>query len=166
MPAATQASRSPGIALPVSATMGTRAPSGFRRADRARGGEAVHHRHLAVHEDQVELGIGSRGQHAFVAVRCGGDVEAEHVEHGARHFLVHRVVFHHERAAARAGHGQRANARALRGIDGRRRNEIDGAQRFHQARALTPVGGVASASGGISAMTSTLARARRRRAAR
>ena len=28
MPAATQASRSPGIALPVSATMGTRAPCG------------------------------------------------------------------------------------------------------------------------------------------
>ena len=61
MPAATQASRSPGIALPVSATMGTRAPCRFRGANRARGGQAIHHRHLAVHEDEVEVGIGGRG---------------------------------------------------------------------------------------------------------
>jgi len=65
--------------------------------------------------------------HAFLPVRCRGDVEAQHVEHRACHFLVHRVVFHHERPTTRAGRRQHTDSRAQRRVDrGRRHYEIGG----------------------------------------
>ena len=42
---------------------------------------------------------GGRGD-TFPAIRCGHHIEAQHVEHGARHFLVDRIVLDHQRAAA------------------------------------------------------------------
>jgi hypothetical protein len=85
-------------------------------------------------------------------------MEAQHVEHGARHFLIHRVVFHHE-VRVRANHFAAGARRAWlsavsQGFDAAMRSEMHSG--FTRLR-FTPAGGVASASGGMSAMTSTQA---------
>ncbi len=63
MPAARQRSRSPGIALAVSATIGVRRPfSPLRAARMARvASKPSMHRHLAIHQHEVEARGRQRG---------------------------------------------------------------------------------------------------------
>jgi len=60
IPAATQASRSPGIALPVSAAMGTRVPGASAAPISRAAASPVHHGHQGIHQDQHEVGVRGR----------------------------------------------------------------------------------------------------------
>ncbi len=94
MPCWRQCSRSPVRALAVRAMIGVRGfpELSFELPDQPGCGEAVHHRHLAVHEDRIETSLADRGRqphcrrgmnrsHAHALERRGGDEG------------VHRVVF-------------------------------------------------------------------------
>ena len=97
MPAARQASRSPASALAVSATDARRLEfaGDFALAQLARGDEAVHDRHLAVHEHHVELLLFQRIQR-FDAVAGVHGVAAEPLQHLERERAVDHVVLDQE----------------------------------------------------------------------
>ena len=73
----------------------------FMAADFRRGGKAVHHGHLAVHQDQIEI-LGLRRLQGFFAVVRAHHVQAQAVEHGQRHFHVDWIVLGQQHAAALA----------------------------------------------------------------
>ena len=65
--------------------------------DQAGGGVAVHDRHLAVHEDQVEAPL-AHEVHSLGAVVCYGHAAAGALQHRGRDVLVHIVVLHQQDA--------------------------------------------------------------------
>jgi hypothetical protein len=82
---------------PVTITIGTRAPADA--ADRAAGGEAVHARHLDVHQDQVGRMLAASSD-GLRAVRGLDAVQADllqHLEHQEAH---HRIVVGDQHDAA------------------------------------------------------------------
>ena len=91
------------------ATIGRAAAAPFHLADLRGGGEAVHLRHLAVHEHRVVAGARHR-LHRFAPVV--GDVHsvAQLLEDPHRHLLVHLVVLGHEHAG---GEGRAGLAQAV-----------------------------------------------------
>ena len=93
MPAARQRSRSPCMAWAVMAMMGMairdRRTCGL--ADLAGGLEAVHHRHLHVHQHQV-VRDGLERLEGLGAVGHGLGAQAQFLEHAQRHLLVGDIV--------------------------------------------------------------------------
>jgi hypothetical protein len=71
---------------------------GLAGADLPRGAEAVHHRHLAVHEDQVEALLRERA-HPLGAVRDGAHLAAQRLEQHHGHAAVDLVVLAQQHAA-------------------------------------------------------------------
>ena len=93
MPAARQASRSPASALAVSATtrVGSSFFCDFALTQLARGDEAVHDRHLAVHEHHVEVLLLERVQRLDAVAGVHG-VAAQPLQHLERQRAVDHVV--------------------------------------------------------------------------
>ncbi|MCY1528860.1 hypothetical protein D9M68_639810 [compost metagenome] len=80
------------------------------RAQGAAGGEAVHHRHLAVQQHRVD-GLAADLLDRFGAVVGSAHAIAELEQHAAGHQLVDGVVFHHQhRALFRPAQGLAAGA--------------------------------------------------------
>ena len=91
-------------------------PAAARRLvgpDHAGGGEAVHHRHLAVHEDEVVAPVPAR-RHASRAVFHDLDPAAQASSACARHVLVHRVVLGDQDGGVEAPCASRAGAHSTR----------------------------------------------------
>ena len=88
----------------------------FPGADGARGGVAIHHRHLAVHQHEVK----AAALHGLIGeCTVGDDLElaANGFEHVARHHLVDAVVFGQQHARTQGGqHGPGAGGRGGRAI--------------------------------------------------
>ena len=75
-----------------------RAPlAGFFRSDAPRCRQAVHNRHLAVHQNNV-VGIAARERNGLKAIRCDVNATAEACQKLSRHFDVDGVVFGEENA--------------------------------------------------------------------
>ena len=93
MPASRHFWRSPAMALAVMATIGTRGGLALllELAPAAGGAVAVQHRHLAVHQHQVEAADFHFLQR-HLAVAGGVAVGAQHLQQALRHHQVHRVV--------------------------------------------------------------------------
>ena len=85
--------------------IGVRGPPalGLDRADGAGGGQAVHDRHLHVHQDDVEASAAA-GRHGLGAVLDGDDLGARRRQDQLDHALVGRVILgqQHPQAAAPA----------------------------------------------------------------
>ncbi len=128
MPAARHFSRSSLMTFAVSAMMGRRlAPRlRFQLANAPRCGEAVHHRHLAVHQHGIEV----RGGHAFQgfgAVVRNGHLRGEILQRALRHALIHRIVLDQEDLVAAKG-----RQRLRRGFDVGRVRCLAGQHLIHQ----------------------------------
>ncbi len=67
----------------------------FSSSDLPGGGNAVHHRHLDVHEDQVEPSA-EPGVERLLSVVDDGQLHAQRLKDGAQHGLVGLVVFRGE----------------------------------------------------------------------
>ena len=82
---------------------------------------AVHHRHLAVHQHQIE-GAVAHQRHSFGAVVGHLPLQAELLQHRLGHALVDRVVFDQQHGAVQLGF-RRFGGRALRARSVRRRRQ-------------------------------------------
>ena len=71
-------------------------------ADAPGRGEAVHDRHLAVHQHRVEGGFGDALQ-GLGAVVGEGDIRRQLLQQALRDALIHRIVFHQQDAMAAEG---------------------------------------------------------------
>ena len=99
------------MALAVMATIGVRRPAAFPLADPRGGREAVHLRHLAVHEHGVVAGARHR-LHRFAPVVRDVHPVAELLEDPHRDLLVHLVVLGHEDAGGERRAGSRGGCGA------------------------------------------------------
>ena len=68
-----------------------------QRANRVGGLEAIHLRHLDVHQDHVVFPLRDR-IHRFPTVACDMHLVAAFDEHRDGHLLIHRVVFRQQHA--------------------------------------------------------------------
>ena len=88
------------------------------RHDRARRLDAVHHRHLEVHEDEVERLAGVERvrvrPHRLTPVADHHGVEPHRLQNLLAHLLVHEVILGHEDADARLGVGVEGEQAELR----------------------------------------------------
>ena len=92
MPAAMTFSRSPAMTLAVMAMIGRSARAGVP-ADFACRGEAVHDRHLAVHQDTIETMVPGQNIERFLSVIGNDDLDAGVAQKFSREFLIEFVVF-------------------------------------------------------------------------
>ncbi len=105
MPASRQTCSSPCMALAVIAMIGdVRARAGLALADPACRLEAIHDRHLAVHQHDVEVLPAHAGQ-ALGAIVGHRDLQPQLAEHGLGHALVDRVVLDQQHTAAQSTAG-------------------------------------------------------------
>ena len=109
--------------------MGWHAPfAGLAGAQGPRRLHAVHHRHAAIHEHQVIVGGGQRLQGLGAVARHVG-LQAQPLQHGPGHHLVHRIVLRRQ-DAQRPSRGQ-ALLRRLRHRRGLHRR-LAGLTRGHE----------------------------------
>lgn len=64
----------------------------FPLAQQPGGGQAIHHRHLHVHQDQVVVGLGHHLQRDG-AIAGDADISADRPQQLQRHLLIELVVF-------------------------------------------------------------------------
>ncbi len=105
-------------------------PFAFALAHLPGGFQAVHARHLHVHEHQIEGAPGKRGKR-FLTAGAGHHVNAHLLQEHPRQFQVAGVIVHHQHPGVQRGAAAgRAGARRLRQ-----------AAQFQQAVAQPPAGG-------------------------
>ncbi len=83
----------------------------FERAQLLRRSVAIHHRHLAIHQDSVER-AGRNGSERLCTVLDSGHVTADVLQHLGEHFPIHRVVFGEKHGRCK----RERNARARRSL--------------------------------------------------
>ena len=64
----------------------------FMGADQPRGRQAIHFRHVTIHENQIKCPMRRRLDRLFALLRHGGRASQD-LEHCARDLAVHRIVF-------------------------------------------------------------------------
>ena len=74
-----------------------RAGFGHRSAERTRGFEAVHFRHLQIHNDQI-VRLPSKALQRFKTVARRIGLIAQFLQHDDQHFGVHGIILDHEDA--------------------------------------------------------------------
>ena len=89
------------MALAVSATMGVgcSALPALELANPACRGQTVHHRHLQIHQHDVEALLPARRLHALGAVVGNAHLASHALEEAHRDFLVDRIVFDQQHVA-------------------------------------------------------------------